>query len=49
MNILPPELQPRPRRDYFTDLKLRHEIDMENMAERHDRINLLFHPERVSD
>ena len=49
MRVLPPELEPRLRHDYFTDLEYREQCDLENAAERHERLNLLFNPERVAN
>ena len=42
MQILPPELEPRLREDYFSDLEYREQCDLEIAAERHERLQLLF-------
>ena len=49
MRILPPDLLPRPRQDYFIDLEYRLACDRENEAERRERLLHLFHPERVPE
>ena len=43
--IVPPELLPISRQEYFSDLLLREELDLEIQAERRERLNLLFHPD----
>ena len=48
MQIIPPEALPISREQYFSDLKLREEADLEAVGERRERLNLLFHPERVA-
>ena len=49
MEIIPPGLLPYNRHVYLNDLALREEIDHERIAERADRLNLLFHPERFTE
>ena len=44
LQVMPPELEPRPRQDYFTDLEYREQCDLEIAAERHERLQLLFRP-----
>lgn len=48
MEIIPPELLTISRQRYFSDLRVREELDQEMQAERRDRLNLLFHPERIA-
>ena len=48
LQIIPPELRPVTRQLYMRDLELREQVDLEVQAERRDRLNLLFHPERVA-
>ena len=48
MEVLPPELRPVTRQLYLRDLQLREQLDLEVQAERRDRLNLLFDPERVA-
>ena len=48
MEIIPPQVLPVSREQYFSDLKLREEADLEAVGERRERLNLLFHPARVS-
>ena len=47
LQVLPPDVVTDKRR-YFSDLDYRYLIDLENISERHDRLNLLFYPERVA-
>ena len=49
MQLLPPELTIVTRQQYLRDLNLRELFDLEVQAERRDRLNLLFHPERVQN
>ena len=42
MEVMPPELRPVSRKDYLANLELRHEVDMELIGERHERLRLLF-------
>ena len=48
MQTIPPEALPISREQYFSDLKLREEADLETIGERRERLNLLFHPERLA-
>ena len=47
MQIIPPEALPISREQYINDLLLREELDLEVIGERRERLNRLFHPERV--
>jgi len=42
MEVMPPELRPVSHQDYLANLELRHEVDMERIGERHERLRLLF-------
>ena len=42
--IIPPELKTVTRQEYLSDLELRLQVDLELIAERHERLQLLFRP-----
>ena len=42
LQIMPPELTPFDRKRYVRDLEYRLMIDLENAAERHERLRLLL-------
>ena len=48
MQVIPPDALPISRQQYLNDVRLREAADLEIQAERRDRLNLLFHPERVA-
>ena len=49
MQVIPPDALPISRQQYLSNLRLREAADLEVQAERRDRLNLLFLPERVAD
>ena len=49
MQVIPPDALPISRQQYLSNFRLREEADLEFQAERRDRLNLLFHPERVAE
>ena len=49
MQVIPPDALPISRQQYLSNVQLREETDLAIQAERRDRLNLLFHPERFTE
>ena len=47
MLIIPPELRQYSTAAYYSDIEYREQVDLENIAERRERLNLLLHPASV--
>ena len=48
MQVMPQDLEIFDRRKYLYDINYRAQCDAESIGERAQRLNILFHPERVT-